>query len=59
MLVLSRKAGEELHIGKNITISVLNIQGNQVKIGIDAPVSIAIYRGEVPLSARHDAPKKH
>ncbi|MDH7605002.1 MAG: carbon storage regulator CsrA [Melioribacter sp.] len=47
MLILSRKIDEEIKIGSDITIKILSISENQVKIGITAPSSIQIYRGEV------------
>lgn len=47
MLVLSRKAGEKLVIGDNITLVVNRISGNRVAIGIDAPHSVRVVRGEL------------
>ena len=47
MLVLSRKQHQSLVIGKNIKITVLELKGNQVRIGIDAPESIAVHREEI------------
>jgi carbon storage regulator len=47
MLVLSRKVGEKLVIGNNITIVVNRIAGNRVTIGIDAPDEVRIIRGEL------------
>lgn len=47
MLVLSRKKGESLVIGDNIEIKVLGVEGEQVKIGIVAPRSVAVHRSEV------------
>lgn len=47
MLVLSRKIGETIIIGDNIEISVVDIQGDHIRIGIDAPKSIKIFRKEV------------
>ncbi|MEJ5350733.1 MAG: carbon storage regulator CsrA [Melioribacteraceae bacterium] len=47
MLILSRKTDEEIKIGPDITIKVLSISENQVKIGITAPNDVQIYRGEV------------
>ena len=47
MLVLSRKAGEEIVVNNTIRISIHKIQGGRVKIGIDAPEDVAIVRGEL------------
>ena len=47
MLVISRKIGEELKIGENIVIKIIDIDKNQIKIGIDAPRNISILRGEL------------
>jgi carbon storage regulator len=47
MLVLSRKAGQEIFIGPDITVSVLEVSGKFVRIGIEAPESVIILRGEV------------
>ena len=47
MLVLSRKAEESMYIGDNIKITVLDIRGGQVRIGITAPQEVKIHREEV------------
>ncbi len=47
MLALSRKKGEALIINNNIEITVLDVKGDQVKIGIKAPKDVPIYRNEV------------
>ena len=47
MLVLSRKCGEQLIIGEDITVTVLKVQGNQVRIGIDAPKHVQVLREEL------------
>ncbi len=47
MLVLSRKEGEKLVIGENITLVVSKISGNRVTLGIEAPVDVKIMRGEL------------
>ena len=47
MLALSRKKGEAIVINNNIEISVLEVKGDQVKIGISAPKEVPIYRKEV------------
>lgn len=47
MLVLTRKTGETILIGSDITITILEVRGDSVKIGINAPRSVAVHRGEV------------
>ena len=47
MLILTRRVGETLMIGDNISISVLGVKGNQVRIGIDAPKEVAVHREEI------------
>ena len=47
MLILTRKLGERITIGNDITITLLEIKGAQVKLGIEAPQSISIHRQEI------------
>jgi carbon storage regulator len=47
VLVLSRKVGESLIIGNNITVTVVEFRGDQVRLGVDAPRSIQVYREEL------------
>ncbi|MFZ3114967.1 MAG: carbon storage regulator CsrA [Syntrophales bacterium] len=47
MLILTRKLGESIAIGDDIKITFLEIKGKQIKMGIDAPSSIAVHRGEL------------
>lgn len=47
MLILARRVGETLNIGDDITVTVLSINGNQVRIGVNAPRSIAVHREEI------------
>lgn len=47
MLVLSRKTGERIQIGNAVVITVLRIRGDQVRLGIQAPVEVAVLREEV------------
>lgn len=54
MLALTRKKGEALVINNNIEITVLEIRGDQIKIGISAPKDIPIYRKEVYLQIQQE-----
>ncbi|WP_028575781.1 carbon storage regulator CsrA [Desulfonatronovibrio hydrogenovorans] len=47
MLILSRRLGESIHLGDDIVISILGIRGKQVKVGIEVPDDIPVYREEV------------
>ncbi len=47
MLILTRRSGETLVIGDNVTISVLGIRGNQVRLGINAPKDVSVHREEI------------
>ena len=49
MLVLSRKAQQTIRIGDSITVTILNVKGTTVRIGIDAPREIRVIRGELPV----------
>ncbi len=54
MLILTRKAGESLHLGDDIKITVLKVQGNQVKLGLDVPKALTVYREEVYLRIKEE-----
>ena len=54
MLILTRRTNETLMIGDDIKITVLNVKGNQVRIGIDAPNNIAVHREEIYQLIQHE-----
>lgn len=52
MLVLSRKVGERIHVGDNITVEIRRIAGNRVTLALEAPRDVRILRGELEQAAR-------
>ncbi len=58
MLVLTRKVGEKILIGDSIVLTVVRIQGDKVRLGIDAPPEVPVHREEVRLRANAAATGK-
>jgi carbon storage regulator len=54
MLVLTRRPGESIVVGENIVVTVIEIKGGQVRIGIDAPRDIDVYREEIYEQVRQE-----
>ena len=47
MLILTRRVGETLMVGDDVTVTVLGVKGNQVRIGVNAPKDISVHREEI------------
>ena len=47
MLILTRRVGETLMVGDDVTVTVLGVKGNQVRIGVNAPKDVAVHREEI------------
>lgn len=47
MLILTRRVGESLMVGDDVTVTVLGVKGHQVRIGVDAPRDVAVHREEI------------
>lgn len=58
MLILTRRNGESIIIGDDVTITLLSVRGNQAKIGIEAPKDLSVHREEIYLKINSDKNKK-
>jgi len=54
MLVLTRRIGEIIRIGPNIVVTILGVNGSQVRLGVDAPKDVAVHREEVFERIKHE-----
>ena len=54
MLILTRRVGETLMIGDEVTVTVLGVKGNQVRIGVNAPRDVAVHREEIYERIRNE-----
>ncbi len=59
MLILTRRVGESVIIGDQIKITILNTNGNQMRLGIDAPKDISVHREEIYQRLLHEAEEQN
>ncbi len=57
MLILTRRVGETVMIGDEVTVTVLGVKGNQVRMGINAPRTVAVHREEIFERIKHEGPE--
>ena len=58
MLILTRRVGETLMIGDEVTVTVLGVKGNQVRIGVNAPKDVSVHREEIYDRIRQERDQK-
>lgn len=58
MLILTRRVGETLMVGDEVTVTVLGVKGNQVRIGVNAPKDVAVHREEIYQRIQNENAKK-
>jgi len=59
MLILTRRVGETLMVGDDVTVTVLGVKGNQVRIGVNAPKDVSVHREEIYQRIQREKPENH
>jgi carbon storage regulator len=54
MLILTRRVGETVVIGGNVTVAIIGVKGSQIRIGINAPKDVSVHREEIYERIRHE-----
>jgi carbon storage regulator len=57
MLILTRRVGETVIIGDNVTVAIVGVKGSQVRVGINAPKDVVVHRKEIYERIRHEQPR--
>ena len=57
MLILTRNISQKIKIGDDVTVTVLGVQGNQVRLGVNAPKDVAVHREEIALKIKAEKEK--
>lgn len=58
MLILTRRVGEAVIVGGNVKVTVLGVKGNQVRIGVDAPKEVEVFREEIYMRIKFEKEQK-
>lgn len=59
MLVITRREGEKIHVGKDVVVTITQVRGGKVRVGIDAPRETMIWRGELDAKIQAQAEEKN
>ncbi|MFB9885784.1 carbon storage regulator CsrA [Balneatrix alpica] len=59
MLILTRRVGETLMVGDDVTVTVLGVKGNQVRIGVNAPKDVSVHREEIYQRIQKEKQEQH
>ena len=54
MLILTRRVGETVIINNDITVTIVGVQGTQIRLGVDAPKEVVVHRGEIYERIKHE-----
>ncbi|WP_297533006.1 carbon storage regulator CsrA [Thalassolituus sp.] len=57
MLILTRNIGQTIMVGDDVTVTVLGVKGNQVRLGVNAPKEVAVHREEIALKIKAEKEK--